>query len=303
MAIARILGTAALLASFVLAPVSALAATTGLTIQPVKASYTLAPGASVSGAISLTNASTEAAVQVDLKVEDFIPLAGSDQLQFVPRAEGVTTVRDWVTLNGGEHVITLQKGENRTIPFTITAPLDAEPGSHFGAAFFKATDLADVDKQLKVGTQVGMLIFVTVPGNYEQKGRILSFSAPRFIQATPFDFKIAFENTGTVHFEPKGAVSVKNIFGSVVAEVPVEGQVVLPTGTKDLTARFDTEGFLLGRYVAKVNLLDGEGNALTSEERAFYVFPVWYVLGFIGCAAIIFFLIRFLKSRVSISFK
>lgn len=300
---ARILGTLALSILFAASPVAAYAASTGLTIQPIKASYTLAPGASVSGAISLTNASTNAAVQVELKVEDFIPLAGSDQLQFVSRAPGVTTVRDWVTLNGGEHVIRLEKGESIAVPFTITAPADAEPGSHFGAAFFKAIDIADVDKQLKVGTQVGMLMFVTVPGNYAQKGEITSFTAPRFVQRTPFDFKIGFTNTGTVHFEPKGSVTVRNIFGSVVAEVPVEGQVVLPTGSKELTARFATDSFLLGRYTAIVHLSDGEGNPLTSEERTFYVFPVWYTLGFILFALFLFFGLRFLKRRVRISLK
>ncbi len=273
------------------------AATTGLTIQPVKLSHTITPGESTSGAISLVNAS-EVAVVVELKVEDFIPLSGGDGVQFVSRAPGVTTVRDWITLNEGVAEITLERGESRQIPYVISAPENAEPGSHFGVAFFKAIDKAQANQQLKVGTQVGTLIFVTVPGNHLQKGNILSFSAPTFVQGPPIQFTTKFENTGTVHFEPKGTITVRNLFGSVVGEVPVSGQVVLPTGIKDLKTDFNVDGFLLGSYTATIELFDGEGNALSAEERTFYAFPLWYTLGFILVLAALFILLRWLATKV-----
>lgn len=279
-----------------------LQAMTGLTIQPVKISHTLNPEQTATGSISLTNAS-ETAVQVEVKVEDFIPNAGGDGVKFVSRAEGLTTVRDWITLNDGESIITLDRGEQRNIPYTIVAPANAEPGSHFGVAFFKATNLADVDKQLKVGTQVGTLIFVTVPGDFQQKGTVLDFSAPRFAQSAPITFTTKFENTGTVHFEPKGTIRIRNIFGNTVAELPVEGQVVLPTGVKDLKTALVTDDFMLGRYTASLQLFDGEGNELAADDHAFYIIPVWYALGFVIVFGLLFFLFRFLSKRVHISFE
>lgn len=274
-------------------------ASTGLIIQPVKVSYTIEPGQSVSGVISLKNAS-ETAVNVEVKVEDFIPTAGAEGIQFVGRTEGMTTVRDWITL-GKEKSFIFQKGGSKSISYTIKAPLNAEPGSHFGVAFFKATKLAKAETQLKVGTQIGMLIFVTVPGNQLQKGKILDFSAPCFVQKGPVDFTIKFENTGTVHFEPKGSIKITNIFNKEVGNIPVAGQAVLPTGVRDLTARWNTAGFLLGRYKAVLSITDGEGNVLTADSIAFYAFPVWYILGFLLTVAVLFFGLKFLRSRLKIS--
>lgn len=277
-----------------------LSAGTGLTIQPVKISHTLEKGATAQGYISLSNASEED-VQVDLKIEDFVPNAGGDGIKFVSRAEGLTTVRDWIVLNDGNPSIILKQDEKISIPYVIRAPANAEPGSHFGVAFFKATKLSDAEQQLKIGTQVGTLIFVTIPGNFLQKGNILSFAAPRFVQKSPVTFTTRFENTGTVHFEPKGTIVIKNIFGKKVADVPVEGQVVLPTGIKDLQTSFVTDGFLLGRYTAAINLVDGEGQVLTTESVSFYAFPVWYILSFIGVLVLVYFLLKFIRSKFSIS--
>ena len=272
-------------------------ANTGLTIQPVKASHTINPGETVSGVISLTNASEDDA-RIEVTVEDFIPAAGSG-LQFVGRAEGLTTVRDWIAI-GEKDSFVFKKGESRAIPYTIKAPADAEPGSHFGVAFFKASNLLETG-QLKISTRVGMLIFVTVPGSNLQKGKILNFTGPKFVQKGPVDFKIKFENTGTVHFEPKGIITLANMLGKKVGEIPVSGQVVLPRGVRDLTAQWDFKGLLIGRYAAELKIIDGEGNELTASGLAFYAFPVWYILGFIALVIVLFFGFKFLRRKIKFS--
>lgn len=289
-----------LLAFFVTAGSQVYADSTGLSVQPIKISETIEPGNFVSGAISLNNASDQK-VKVEVTVEDFIPAAGSTNIQFVGRAEGVTTVRDWITIDVPENFI-FQKGEVKQIPYTIQAPLDAEPGGHFGVIFFKASQL-ETAGSLKVGTRVGVLVFLTVPGNQLQKGNVLNFSAPFFVQKGPVPFTIKFENTGTVHFEPKGAITVKNIFGKVAGKVQVAGQAVLPTGVRDLAAAWDAEDLLLGRYTAELNIVDGEGNELTANRVAFYAFPIWYLLSFIIVVAALFFGIKFLKRKIKISIR
>ena len=282
------------------APFEARAASTGLTIQPVKISHNLKPGETVSGAISLTNAS-DAAVNVDMKVEDFVPLAGSYNIQFVGRSEGVTTVRDWVLFSEPVSFV-LEKGAAKEIAYTITAPPDAEPGGHFGVALFKATERT-AGSQLKVGTQVGVLLFVTIPGDHLQKGRVLDFSGPQFVQKGPVAFQIKFENTGTVHFEPKGTIKIMDMLGRVVGNVPVGGQVVLPTGARDLDASWDAAGALFGRYRAILSMVDAEGAEIGAGRVTFWAFPLWYVAGFFGTVIILFFLIRWLKRKVKISLR
>ena len=273
-------------------------ATTGLTIQPIKISETVNLGASSSGFISLTNASGEA-INVSLEVEDFVPTAGTSNISFVGRAEGNTTVRDWITVDSPSSFV-FEKGESRDVPYKITAPVNAEPGGHFGVIFFKATEIKQ-GGQLKIGTRVGVLVFITIPGNQLQKGKILDFKAPFLVQGKSVPFKINFENTGTVHFEPKGTITVKNIFGKETGKVEVSGQSVLPTGSREITASLNSEGFLLGRYTASLSLVDGEGNELSAKDISFYAFPIKYILIFLGGVLLIFIILRYLKKKVNIS--
>lgn len=273
-------------------------AATGLSIQPVKVNETMLAGKVITGSILLTNVSDDD-VDVQVSMQDFIPVAGAESIQFVGRAPGVTTVKDWIKI-GDKDSFVFKKGESRSIPYTITAPADAEPGGHFGVVFFKATRPGPTD-QLKVGTQVGMLVLVTIPGNHLEKGNILDFTTKEFIQNGPVFFSLKFENTGTVHFEPKGHITVTSMFGEKVAEVPIGGQVILPTSIKTLHAVWEVAGVLLGRYNAVATIFDGEGNELTSQSASFWVFPVWYILGFLSTLVLAFFVIRFIRRRFSFS--
>lgn len=277
---------------------SASAQGTGLTIQPVKISHTLQPGGSVSGTIKVVNESPED-IRLEVSVEDFVPSAGTTNVSFVGRAEGNTTVRDWIELDIPDSQV-FKKGERINVPYTIRAPEDAEPGGHFGVAFFNALRIGETGN-LKVGTRIGTLFFVTIPGNQLQKGRILEFTAPEFQQEGPVPFTITFENTGTVHFEPKGEIVITNLLGKEVGTVQVSGQAVLPTQVRDLKAKWGAEGPLLGRYTASLSMTDGEGNELTADEIVFYGFPLWYSLIIVIALVAVFFLIRFVRRYVNIS--
>lgn len=274
-------------------------ASIGLTVEPVKVSHTMEPGESVSGRIKVTSRSSEE-VEVAVNIKDFVPLKGTVTIQIIERAEGVTTVKDWITLDP-DYTFTLQENETKEVIYTINAPANAEPGGHFGVALFKANKLAKEKEQLKIGTELGMLIFVTIPGSHLQKGNLLDFSSKKFIQKGPVDFRVDFENTGTVHFEPKGAIKITNIFGKEVANVPISGQVVLPSGVRALSAVWQTEGLLLGRYKAWISIEDGESNVLTAQAIAFYAFPVWYLVGFILSVVVLFFVLKFFKGKLNIS--
>lgn len=286
-------GVAALL---ILCPAIASAAV-GLSIQPVKVSETMQPGQTVTGEILLKNVS-DVAVVVDVSKQDFLPVAGADSIQFVQGAPGVTTVKDWITIDSVSS-FSFAVGESKAISYSITAPLDAEPGGHFGVMLFKATD-AEQEGTLKVGTQVGMLVLVAIPGNRLEQGNVQEFTTKRFIQHGPVSFQMKFENTGTVHFEPRGTIAIYNMFGSHVADVPIEGQVVLPRGIKTLTEEWQVSRLLVGRYTAVASIVAG-GEEIGTQTIEFYAFPLWYTLGFLGCLIVVFFVIRFIKRRVKIS--
>ena len=270
----------------------------GFTLRPVKVSHTMQPGEIVSGSFTLINESDED-INVVFAVEDFVPTAGTTNISFVGRAEGNTTVRDWITFDAPNELV-FKKGGSIEVPYTIVAPPNAEPGSHFGVIFFTGSRIDDTG-QLKVGTRMGMLIYVTIPGNQLQKGKLLAFTGPGFIERGPVEFGITFENTGTVHYEPKGSIVIKNIFGRTVDEVSVEGQAVLPSGVREWKVGWGGDRMLLGWYSAAIAIRDGEGNELTADSVSFVVLPIWYAIGILAAILTIFLLLKFLRGRVHIS--
>jgi hypothetical protein len=288
---------------FFFASVPGVFAGTGLTIQPIKISHTLNPGEEVSGVISLTNASNdENDTLITLKVEDFVPFSGREGINFVGRASGVTTAMDWITLGkNNERTFLIGQGGSQGIPYTIKAPLDAEPGGHYGVLFFKANKTAE-GQQLNVGTQVGVLVLITVPGNHLQKGRVLDFTTKKkFYVESPIDFLIRFENTGTVHFEPKGEIVVRNTIGRVVMTVPVQGNIILPTNIKEFPILWNYGGLLIGRYTAAINITSPDGDNLGTGTLAFYVVPIWLLVEFFASVILVYSVLRFLKKKVKIT--
>lgn len=277
---------------------AAVFASSGLSIQPVKIDEVIKPSDSLQSSILLSNAGDDD-VEVSVSLQDFLPNAGADSIKFVGRTTGVTSVIDWIHLK--QKAFTLKVGERVEIPFSIEPPANAEPGGHFGVVLFKSTPAGGTVGSLKVGTQVGMLVLITIPGSHLEKGTILSFTAPAFQQSGPIPFTLQFENTGTVHFEPKGEITISNMFGQLAGKVPVTGQVVLPTSIKDLGFSWEAGPFSIGQYRAVATLYDGEGNTLTSKEVQFWIVPVWYIVGFILTLVVIYFIFRYIKRHVRIS--
>jgi hypothetical protein len=91
------------------------------------------------------------------------------------------------------------------------------------------------------------------------------------------------------------------MFGQIAGIVPIEGQVVLPTGVKKMQFDWNPGGFLVGAYTASASVVDGEGNQLTSSAVTFYAAPLWYMGAFFATLIIIYLVLRFIRSRVSFS--
>jgi len=277
----------------------AASAATGLTIQPVKVDQPMKAGDTLKGELLLTNAS-DSAVSVALSLQDFLPVAGADTLQFVGRAEGVTSVRDWISVDF-PGTTTLAVGESRTIPYTVTAPADAEPGDHFGVILFKATPSNAPEGSLKVGTQVGTLVLITIPGNHLQKGSLTDFKTPFLSLGGPVPFTLTFNNTGTVHFEPRGEITVTNIFGKTAGQVPITGKVILPGGTKDLSFSWLVGPLAMGYYKAAATIYDGTGEKLTTATTSFWIVPIGYLIALIAVLFVIYVVLRFIKRHIRIT--
>lgn len=246
-------------------------AKSGFTIIPAKISLTIDKGQEKESLINVTNAG-DSPIGVLIDVQDFVPMANTTNFNFVSKAPGITSLVDWITIN--KKTFELKTGESKDVHFIVKVPEDASPGSRFAVIFFATGASPGEGGQLNVSARVGSLVFLTVPGDFRQTGEVSNFRTAKFFQKGPVSFKFDFLNTGTVFFEPKGAITITNIFNKKVGEVPVEGNVVLPTGMRSIGAVWEKSGYLLGIYKAHLAIsVTGKGD-IAESDVSFYAFPI-----------------------------
>ena len=227
-------------------------------------------------------------------VQDVLPTPGGSGFNYLPKAPGITSLVEWIKIN--EKPFELNLDEKKDVSFSITVPPDASPGSRFAVLFFATGGSGG--GQLNVSARAGSVILLTVPGDVKQTGEVLNFILSKFIWNNhPTGFKFDFQNTGTVYFEPKGLITITNIFGKKVVEIPVAGQVVLPTGMKSIGATWENPGYLFGIYKAHLAVSVTGGGEIATKNATFFALPLYPSLGALGVLLILIVIWWYIKKN------
>ncbi len=299
---------ATLCAAFsLLAPFSAARA---LSISPPYVDYRLNPGDTSLDKLRVYN---EEKVPMTFHIEmmNFTHSAeenGSPNFYPATEKRDGTELATWITSTETNKTYTLQPNEQTNIPFTITVPADAQPGAHYGAILLASGGATPKDKVVSVNSKIGELVFISVSGAADERGRIaeFGFQEPKsWHNYRPVDFFLRFENDGNTNIRPTGTLVIKNWYGRQVADLKVNEQLgsVLPKSLRrfefgwgkknsDSTDFFselkkEASNFAFGKYTATLLLHYGAKNQILSEERDFYVWP-WRILVVGGDTLIVF---------------
>jgi len=100
------------------------------------------------------------------------------------------------------------------------------------------------------------------------------------------------ENTGSVHVNPYGELSITNMFGEEVGFIELEPWFVLPTSLRVREITWDRE-FLLGRYKVTAQINRGYDDIIDEVTVVFWVLP-WKIVG--GIFLILFIIIFGLRA-------
>ncbi|OGY43481.1 MAG: hypothetical protein A2731_01035 [Candidatus Buchananbacteria bacterium RIFCSPHIGHO2_01_FULL_39_8] len=271
--------------------------------------YSLDLGESKDDALLVFNTSDEAHV-VKLYPVDSIP---SNQGNFALEAEDAPRdgIGVWIKLS--ETLITLEPGESREVPFTITIPQDADVGEHSGGIIIQKSKVGEVSGSsgASIVTRVGIRVYETVPGEILKEIEIVDFNVqlvPSQNQKPSYDITLVALNKGNVSLKPKanleisgwGKIDYKDFEDISFKKIKMffAGQEGFPihfftgeTLSKDwqllrdqkVTTRWQWPQPEFGRFTFKVNLIyegnDGETN-LETKTIAITVIP-WKELAII----------------------
>lgn len=261
-------------------------------VGPGRSEITVSPGETVIQEIVVTNRISPNRV-FNLEVEDITGSSdGSKAVTLSGSERGPYSIRDYVSFP--EKSFTLGLGERARIPVTITIPADAEPGGFYGSVLV-STDRSPEEEEENVSrspiiARIGSLLFVRVRGDAEIGGQTKSVSVVGdkwWFETGPVPLSIAYENTGSVHVNPYGEVSIKNMFGEEVGFLELEPWFVLPQSLRSREFEWDRE-FLLGRYTVTAKINRGYDDVIDEVSTSFWVLP-WKIVA--GTFVILFLLI------------
>lgn len=285
------------------APASSNASGQGLEISPPVIELSANPGQTITTMIRVRNVTSGELVATG-RADDFG--AGSDEsgtpkLLLNETGETRYSLKYWIA---GVPNLVLAPQELKTTIVTINVPANAEPGGHYGVVRFTGIPPNLAGTGVALSASVGALILLRVNGNITDKLSMAEFSVGKnnlsedvftnhdFFESGPVDFLVRTRNDGTVHEQPKGTITVKNMFGGKIATLAVNplGGNVLPDSIRRFTETLPNKK-LFGRYTAKL-ALTYDVNKTLSASLSFWVIPWKLVLLVILGLVIILYLLK-----------
>ncbi len=205
-----------------------------LTLSPVKTEISGDPGQTISAEVELYNEQAESKTFF-VSFENFEPSGEDGSPKFVGGGKGLAT---WIS---SVDSITLSPGERQIVPYTITIPLNTEPGGYFGAIFFGGQNPAvTAGGEVSVGGKLGTLILLRVRGDIPENAGLLEFATlegQRIFSELPVNFSYRIKNDGGDRIVPVGDITISNTFGitSETLALNETGGSILPSSAR----RFD----------------------------------------------------------------
>jgi len=245
-----------------------------VSISPVLFNLTADPGQTLTNTLKITNASADKPQAIVMSVEAF---TGTETGEAVVTTDGNPdySLNEWVTFSPAS--FTIPPGQSQNVTYTIKIPANAEPGGRYGS-LLASTPQENLNKGTGASTiqKIGALVLLRVSGPISYQASVKSFTpAKTFFERSPVTFTMLIHNNSTVHIEPKGYVTIANMFGHKVVDIPVDQRIILPQEDRLLTVTWD-KSIAIGHYTATLLLVYGDnGNQITATQ-SFYVFP-WKV--------------------------
>lgn len=243
------------------------------------------------------------------EVVNFEPVGENGQGKFIPiryDTNDNATLADWIQINRGPIVIPPE--QTTDITFFAEVPKNAAPGGHYSAIMISTEEPKGAGGLSVLASQaVTSLLFLRIEGDVIEEGNVREFSArDSFLDTPNAEFLLRFENKGNVHLQPRGNITISNMWGTQRGTIPINYQTqfgnVLPKTIRSFSLAWKSDFKItdIGRYTAMVTLGYGEnGMKSTSAVTHFWVIPVkWTLITIAICALFIWFIVFMVRAYV-----
>jgi hypothetical protein len=264
-------------------------------VEPGKTEIFANPGDTINKSITITSRINKT-VKFKLTTEDMVGTNdASSPIKLLGDGIGPYSIKNFIEPEITE--FSLDLGDKITIPVKVSIPIDAEPRGYYGALIvsnepeiLENSQNPGAEGKARLISRIGSLFFLRINGEGEESGSLENFKIigpdKVFYDKRPSGFEISFKNTGNVHLVPHGLITIKNILGKDVGEIPVDAYFSLPDSIRYREVLW-SNGTGLGRYTANLALYPGYGNENQETKISFWIIP-WKILLITFVSLIIF---------------
>lgn len=300
------------------APTPTNASGQALEIAPPVVNLTANPGQTIKTELSLRDVSTSKLL-VTGQLNDFIAAGedGTPKILLDSDESSPYSLKNWISPLSQ---MILSPREIKKLPITIKVPANASPGGYYGVVRFTATPPELDNTGVSLSASLGALILVRVNGAAKEALSVESFTVSTMpteavipgtelnskydgtvktvFEGTPVQFIERIKNTGNVHEQPAGQVTIKNMFGKTVAAVNVNlpPRNILPSSIRKFKQPLDSSVIgstrFFGKYTATLNLTYGANKQTVSKTTTFWVIPYRLIAGAIIALIVLFVVLR-----------
>jgi hypothetical protein len=279
-----------------------------LEIAPPVLNLSANPGQTIKSQISLRDVSS-GSLRVTGQVNDFVASGedGTPKILLDETEPNPYSLKSWIAPLPS---LLLKPRQIENLPVSITVPKDAAPGGYYGVVRFTAATPPELEGTgVSLSASLGALILLKVNGAAKEGLTIEEFSvnnggkSGNIFESTPLTFVQRLKNTGNIHEQPAGQVTITDMFGKKIAAVNVNlpPRNILPQSIRKFEQKLDSSVLgnkkLFGKYTADLHLTYGSNKQEVTSSMTFWVIP--YTLIGIGIIVLIggFIGLRFLISR------
>lgn len=289
------------------APTTSPTAGQALEIAPPVINISANPGQTVTTQIKLRDISSSKLI-VRGQINDFVAAGedGTPKILLDDNEPNPYSLKGWITPLAQ---MTLEPRQVKDLPVIIKVPADAAPGGYYGVVRFTATAPELQDTGVSLSASLGSLLLVRVNGAAKEGLEIAEFSmndggkSKTLFESTPVKFVERLKNTGNIHEQPAGQVTITDMFGNKVATVNVNlpPRNILPNSIRKFEQNLDSavigDKMLFGRYTANLLVTYGSNKQTVTSSLVFWVIP-WRLIAAVIVGLIVgFFLLRFAIKR------
>lgn len=209
---------------------------------------------------------------------------GSPHVFNDPKLTEISSIRTWVDTIPE---FTLDAHKSRTVTAQINVPANAEPGGHYGVLQFSGTAPKLDRTGVGLSASAGVLLLIRVDGIINEKANLESFYTSStqsgkensFFENGPAYFVVRIKNEGNIHVKPVGNIEVKDMFGGVVTNLPInkDKSNVLPKTIRRFDDAKVNKDWMIGLYTANLTMGYGTNGQAITGTISFWVIP-WKII-------------------------